>query len=107
MKAPVLGPRPYNALAIIHTQQSNTFDMLNSLTTSVVSKKYSIVKRYLDSKKNRFIHSKKREVSTSVLLYIFTLLMIKSRTVQLAKSFKRSLGHFLISILCDPKKNDL
>lgn len=37
MKAPVLGPRPYNALAIIHTQQNNTFDMLNSLTTSVVS----------------------------------------------------------------------
>lgn len=37
MKAPVLGPRPYNALAIIHTQQSNTFDMLNSLTTSVAS----------------------------------------------------------------------
>lgn len=38
MKAPVLGARPYgNALAIIHTQQSNTFDMLNSLTTSVVS----------------------------------------------------------------------
>ncbi|OWR54436.1 serine/threonine-protein kinase wnk 1,3,4 [Danaus plexippus plexippus] len=35
MKTPVLGPRPYNALAIIHTQQSNTFDMLNSLTTSV------------------------------------------------------------------------
>ncbi|XP_060807568.1 serine/threonine-protein kinase Wnk isoform X2 [Amyelois transitella] len=37
MKAPVLGPRPYNALAIIHTQQSNTFEMLNSLTTSVAS----------------------------------------------------------------------
>ncbi|XP_037876946.1 serine/threonine-protein kinase Wnk isoform X2 [Bombyx mori] len=37
MKAPVLGPRPYNALAIIHTQQSNTFDMLNSMTTSVAS----------------------------------------------------------------------
>ncbi|XP_048487006.1 serine/threonine-protein kinase WNK1 isoform X5 [Plutella xylostella] len=38
MKAPVLGPRPYaNALAIIHTQASNTFDMLNSLTTSVAS----------------------------------------------------------------------
>ncbi|XP_045525999.1 serine/threonine-protein kinase WNK1 isoform X3 [Pieris brassicae] len=37
MKTPVLGPRPYNALAIIHTQQSNTFDMLNSLTTSVAS----------------------------------------------------------------------
>ncbi|KPJ19290.1 Serine/threonine-protein kinase WNK3 [Papilio machaon] len=37
MKAPVLGPRPYNALAIIHTQQSNTFDMLNTLTTSVAS----------------------------------------------------------------------
>ncbi|VVC87127.1 unnamed protein product [Leptidea sinapis] len=36
MKAPVLPPRPYNAIAIIHTQQSNTFDMLNSLTTSVV-----------------------------------------------------------------------
>ncbi|XP_038219386.1 serine/threonine-protein kinase WNK1-like isoform X2 [Zerene cesonia] len=37
MKTPVLGARPYNALAIIHTQQSNTFDMLNSLTTSVAS----------------------------------------------------------------------
>ncbi|XP_013174725.1 PREDICTED: uncharacterized protein LOC106123121 isoform X2 [Papilio xuthus] len=37
MKTPVLGPRPYNALAIIHTQQSNTFDMLNTLTTSVAS----------------------------------------------------------------------
>ncbi|XP_069362552.1 serine/threonine-protein kinase Wnk-like isoform X6 [Maniola hyperantus] len=37
IKTPVLGPRPYNALAIIHTQQSNTFDMLNSLTTSVAS----------------------------------------------------------------------
>ncbi|XP_050672161.1 uncharacterized protein LOC126970350 [Leptidea sinapis] len=37
MKAPVLPPRPYNAIAIIHTQQSNTFDMLNSLTTSVAS----------------------------------------------------------------------
>ncbi|CAH2211332.1 jg21411 [Pararge aegeria aegeria] len=37
MKTPVLGQRPYNALAIIHTQQSNTFDMLNSLTTSVAS----------------------------------------------------------------------
>ncbi|CAH0697527.1 unnamed protein product [Spodoptera exigua] len=37
MKAPLVGPRPYNALAIIHTQQSNTFDMLNSLTTSVAS----------------------------------------------------------------------
>ncbi|KAI8425791.1 hypothetical protein MSG28_011570 [Choristoneura fumiferana] len=34
---PALGPRPYNALAIIHTQQSNTFDMLNTLTTSVAS----------------------------------------------------------------------
>ncbi|CAH2987162.1 unnamed protein product [Chilo suppressalis] len=37
MKAPVLRPPAYNALAIIHTQQSNTFDMLNSLTTSVAS----------------------------------------------------------------------
>ncbi|KAJ8707355.1 hypothetical protein PYW08_010607 [Mythimna loreyi] len=37
MKAPLVGPRPYNALAIIHTQQSSTFDMLNSLTTSVAS----------------------------------------------------------------------
>ncbi|GBP83797.1 hypothetical protein EVAR_25644_1 [Eumeta japonica] len=37
LKQTVLGPRPYNALAIIHTQQSNTFDMLNSLTTSVAS----------------------------------------------------------------------
>ncbi|XP_048000616.1 serine/threonine-protein kinase WNK2 isoform X2 [Leguminivora glycinivorella] len=34
---PALGPRPYNALAIIHTQPSNTFDMLNSLTTSVAN----------------------------------------------------------------------
>ncbi|KAJ2939443.1 hypothetical protein O0L34_g10874 [Tuta absoluta] len=37
LKPQMVGPRPYNALAIIHTQQSNTFDMLNSLTTSVAN----------------------------------------------------------------------